>query len=77
MDERTHIAGVLLNVQDDLKPDNEWGHHFISHNRDGVHDGDCTKQCYTCCRCVCDEALKQADIVIREVERFRKETQGG
>ena len=56
------VAGILCNMDEDLDPDNAWGHRMIGPNREARHDGDCTKKCFTCSRC----------LYIRETERARK-----
>lgn len=56
------VAGILCNLDEDLEPDNPWGHRLIGANRDAPHYGDCTKASCPCVRC----------LYITETERARK-----
>ena len=56
------VAGILCNLDEGLEPDNPWGHRLIGPNRDAAHRGDCTKEPFTCVRC----------LYINETERARK-----
>ena len=57
-------AGALLNVQENLAPDNPWGHRCIANNKAAPHAGDCTKMSFTCVRCMCEDAFKEVRAVI-------------
>ena len=54
-------ASTLVNLDEGLPLDDDFGKRIMSHqNRDAVHDGDCTKRPYTCCRCLYESELKRA-----------------
>ena len=52
----------------DRDTDYEWGARFLRNCRDGKHMGDCTKHPCACLRCQCDEALEDADKIIRALK---------
>ena len=57
-------AGILCNLDEGLAPNDPWGHRLIGSNRDATHRGDCTKECFTCSRCLYDaETVRAAKLL--------------
>ena len=65
------VAPVLLDHEEFgldptlLEVNAGWGQRIIDHGLSTEHDGDCTKAPYTCNRCLAEEAVERAKIVIK------------
>lgn len=54
----------------------EWARKYLADCKDKEHSGDCTKCPWTCLRCTCDDAFKQADQIIAAMRRVSKTDEG-
>lgn len=76
IEELERAAGRLLNAQDNLEPDYRWGHAYVHEHKADPHGGDCTDMPWTCSRCVCDDAIREAKAVgapmLAEITRLRE-----
>ena len=55
---------VLMDAEDENSVDS-WRAHWEKHFDDMLsseHSGDCTKQPWTCCRCLAEEAMKMVPV---------------
>ena len=57
------VAAVLCNLDEGQPPDSEFGRRIMSH-RDSPHRGDCTKEPFTCVRCLYIIEAKRAETVL-------------
>ena len=53
-------AGIMCNLDEGLLASDPWGHRLIGPNRDAPHRGDCTKESFTCVRCLCISEMARA-----------------
>jgi len=64
MTKEKQIAAFLLN-RDEGGDSMKWAADFVLNNSDAEHEGDCAKAKqpapFTCSRCVCDQAIKDAE----------------
>lgn len=60
---RDEVAAMLLNRDEDGNVI-VWARRQIAEGKESTHNGDCTKQCYTCRRCLADRAMADADKII-------------
>ena len=61
------LAAWLLNRDDRLDLDNEFGVNMIQGGGSQKHDGDCTKQSHSCLRCIADEATADANALLSAI----------
>ena len=62
------VAGFLCNMDEGLELDNPWGHRLIGPNRDAPHKGDCTKDPFTCVRCLYITETTRAEELLKAIE---------
>ncbi len=57
------VAAVLCNLDEGQPPDAEFGRRIMSH-AESPHRGDCTKEPFTCVRCLYMDEARRAETVL-------------
>ena len=69
------IAAALLAASEDASM--EYGERMINTGREAEHSGDCTKEPWTCLRCLREEHMKMAERLEANLETFGLSIAGG
>ena len=58
------VTATLCNLDEGLDPYDTWGKRLLIHGRNAPHRGDCTKESFTCPRCLYVNEIKRGETIL-------------